>query len=132
MFLNRLGKKEKVAFLELAHHIARSDNDFSQVQKSIIATYCMEMQIDNIEYSEKKFDLNKTLSKIKSQKSQKIVLLEVMALVYSDNILHKEEKKVLDVMISKFKLSKALSSVYAEWSKSILALSTQGQALIDL
>ncbi len=132
MFLNRLKKKEKVAFLELAHHIARSDNDFSQVQKSIIATYCMEMQIDNIEYSEKKFDLNKTLSKIKSKKSQKIVLLEVMALVYSDNILHKEEKKVLDVMISKFKLSEALSTVYAEWSKSILALSTQGQALIDL
>lgn len=132
MFLNRLKKKEKVAFLELAHHIARSDNDFSQVQKSIIAAYCMEMQIDNIEYSEKKFDLNKTLSKIKSKKSQKIVLLEVMALVYSDNILHKEEKKVLDVMISKFKLSEALSTVYAEWSKSILALSTQGQALIDL
>jgi galactose-1-phosphate uridylyltransferase len=45
MFLNRLENEEKVAFLELAHHIARSDDDFSDQQKEIIATYCMEMQI---------------------------------------------------------------------------------------
>ena len=29
MFLNRLEKEEKIAFLELAHYVARSDNDFS-------------------------------------------------------------------------------------------------------
>ena len=36
MFLNRLKNNEKVAFLELAHHTAHSDNDFSDDQKSII------------------------------------------------------------------------------------------------
>lgn len=30
MFLNRLNQDEKIAFLELAHHIARSDNNFSK------------------------------------------------------------------------------------------------------
>ncbi len=30
MFLNRLEKEEKIAFLELAHYVARSDNDFSE------------------------------------------------------------------------------------------------------
>ncbi len=132
MFLNRLKKKEKVAFLELAHHIARSDNDFSESQKSIIGKYCMEMQINDIKYSDKSFDIDKTLANIKNSKSQHIVLLEVMALIYSDNILHDEEKKVLNLMMKKFKMKKSLSIVYGEWAKSILALYIQGEALIDL
>ena len=132
MFLNRLKKKEKKAFLELAHHIARSDNDFSESQKDIIGKYCMEMQLDDIKYNDKKFNLDKTLSKIDSSKSQKIVLLEIMALVYSDSLLHVKEKKVLDAMIKKFNMKKSLSIVYGEWAKSILALYIQGEALIDL
>ncbi|RLA79443.1 MAG: hypothetical protein DRG78_12950 [Epsilonproteobacteria bacterium] len=132
MFLNRLKKKEKVAFLELAHHIARSDSDFSESQKSIISKYCMEMKISDIKYNENKFDLEKTLSKFKSKSSQKISLLEVMALVYSDDILHIEEKKVLTTMIKQFGLKDSLAVIYSQWSKSILALYIQGQALIDL
>jgi len=132
MFLNRLKKKEQVAFLEIAHHIARSDNDFSNDQKDIITKYCAEMGIEDIKYKEKKFDINKTLSKIKSPESQKIVLLEIMALVYSDNILHKEEEKILKTMTKKFGLSSSLSIVYGEWAKAILALYIQGEALIEL
>ena len=132
MFLNRLKKKEKVAFLELAHHIARSNNDFSESQKSIVGTYCMEMQIENIKYSEKKFDLKKTLLKFKSQKSQKIILLEVKALIYSDSYLHEEEEKVLIAMVDKFKLPFSLTLVYGEWTKAMLALYSQGNALIEL
>jgi len=132
MFLDRLKKKEKVAFLELAHHMARSDNDFSESQKSIIAKYCMEMQIDDIKYNKNNFNLKKVLSKFKSKSSQKIALLEIVALVYSDNILHSEEKRVLDLMIKNFRLKKSLVVIYSQWSKSILALYAQGQALIDL
>lgn len=132
MFLNRLKKKEKVAFLELAHHVARSDNDFSESQQSIIGKYCMEMQIDDIKYNDKKFDLDKTLSKVKDSKSQNIVLLELMALIYTDDVVHDEERKILDVMSKKYKMKKSLSIVYGEWAKSILALHIQGDALIEL
>ena len=59
MFLNRLEKEEKIAFLELAHYVARSDNDFSLSQKDIINNYCIEMQIENIEFNVKKFDIKK-------------------------------------------------------------------------
>ena len=48
MFLNRLIGEEKIAFLELAHYVARSDNNFSESEKEIISKYCTEMQIDNI------------------------------------------------------------------------------------
>ena len=78
------------------------------------------------------FDLDKTLSKIKDKRSQKIVLLEIMALIYSDNHMHIEEKNVLDSIVKKFGLNETLSVVYGEWAKSILALFIQGNALIEL
>lgn len=132
MFLNKLSNNEKNAFLKLAHHIARSDDDFSGDQKIIISTYCLEMQMEDIDYNEESFDLEQTLSKFEAKISQKIALLELMALVYSDNILHDEEKKVLDSMIKKFDFNPVLIDVYAEWTKSILAITAQGQALIEL
>ena len=132
MFLNRLNSKEKEAFLELAHYIARSDNDFSDTQKEIIKQYCTEMQIKNIKFKKKKFDIYKTLGKIKREKSRKIVLLEVMALIYSDDFLHEEERKILEIMLEEFDLSYNLSVVYTQWAKSMLALYLQGNALIEL
>lgn len=132
MFLTKLKKKEKVAFLKLAYHISRSDNDFSESQKSIINKYCHEMKIEDIKYKDKKFDLENTLLKFKSQKSQKIILLEIMALVYSDNYLHEEEEKVLIAMVNKFKLPYSLTLVYGEWAKAMLALYRQGNALIEI
>jgi len=132
MFLNRLNQEEKIAFLEIAHHIARSDNNFSEDQKTIIAKYCTEMQIEDIDFDEENFDLSLTLQKIKNAKSQKIVLLEVMALVYSDNVLHEEEKRVLSQIVSGFGLSESLTVIYAEWSKAMLSLFIQGNALIEL
>ena len=110
MFLNRLGKEEKVGFLELAHHIARSDND----------------------YDEEKFDIYITLDKIKERRSRKIVLLEIMALIYADDFLHEEERKVLEKVLEEFDLNYNLSIVYTQWAKTMLSLYMQGNALIEL
>jgi uncharacterized tellurite resistance protein B-like protein len=132
MFLNRLEKNEKVAFLELAHHIARSDGDFSEDQKDIIGKYCMEMQIEDIKYDEEKFDIYNTLDKVKNKSSKKIILLEIMALIYSDNFLHEEERKVLEKVLEEFDLNYNLSIVYTEWAKTMLSLYKQGNALINL
>lgn len=132
MFLNRLEKEEKIAFLELAHYVARSDNDFSLSQKDIINNYCIEMQIENIDFDEKSFDIYNTLGKVTNKKSQKIVLLEILALIYSDNFLHEEERKVLEKIIEEFNLNYHLSTVYGEWAKQVLSLYIQGNALIEL
>ena len=132
MFLNRLNQDEKIAFLELAHHIARSDNNFSEDQKSIIAKYCMEMQIEDIAYDEDSFDIYTTLDKIKDLRSRKIVLLEIMALIYSDDFLHEEERKVLEKILEEFDLNYNLSVVYTQWAKTMLNLYIQGNALIEI
>lgn len=132
MFLNRLSSEEKVAFLELAHYVARSDNDFSEGEKGIIDKYCMEMQIENIEFDPDLFDIYNTLDKIQSNGSKKIVLLEIMALIYSDDFLHEEERKVLEKILEEFDLNYNLAIVYTEWAKSMLSLYKQGNALINL
>ncbi len=132
MFLNRLKKKEKKAFLELAHHVARSDGDFSDDEKNIIEKYCMEMQIENLAFNDKKFDIYDTLSKFKSQNSKKIVVLELMALIYSDDYLHEGERVVLEKILEEFDLSYNLSIVYTEWAKTMLSLFKQGNALINI
>lgn len=132
MFLNRLSEEEKKAFLELAHHVARVDDNFHDQEQIIIDKYCMEMQMDDIEYDESSFDIENTLSIIKEESNKKIVLLEVMALVYSDNILHPAEEKVLNKIVTLFKLNPNLAIVYKEWAKSILSLFTQGEALIHI
>ena len=132
MFLNRLKKKEKKAFLKLAHYVARSDSDFSADEENIIEKYCMEMQIDNIEFNEKEFDIYDTLDKFKSKSSKKIVLLELMALIYSDDFLHEKEREVLEKILEEFELSYNLSIVYTEWAKTMLSLYKQGNALINI
>jgi tellurite resistance protein len=132
MFLNRLNKKEKEAFLELAHYVERSDGDFSNDQKHIIEKYCMEMQINDIEFDVEQFDIYDTLDKIQDSKSRKIVLLEIMALIYADDFLHEEERKVLEKILEEFNLNYSLSVVYTQWAKSMLALFIQGNALVEL
>jgi len=132
IFLNLLNSQEKSAFLELAHHVSRSDKSFSESEKLVISTYCSEMQISDIDFDENSFDLETTLSKFQASESQKIILLEIMALIYADNILRDAEQKVLDTMLKKFGINQSMALVYGEWSKSMMALCIQGEALIRL
>jgi uncharacterized tellurite resistance protein B-like protein len=90
------------------------------------------MQIEDIDFDEEKFDIYDTLSKIKNKRSQKIVLLEIMVLIYADDYLHEEERKVLEKMFEEFDLNYNLSVIYAQWAKAMLSLYVQGNALIEL
>lgn len=132
MFLNRLTLEEKEAFLHLAHYIAHVDDDFSQKERDIIDKYCMEMQIDDVEWSEEKFQRGAVLDVFQEESHKKIVLLEIMALVFSDGYLHQEEEQTLDEIVKHFGLNPNLGVVYKEWAKSILSLFVQGEALIHL
>jgi uncharacterized tellurite resistance protein B-like protein len=133
VFLNRLDFDEKNAFLALAHHVARSDADFSADERVIIAKYCMEMQIDDIDdYKDDAFDLEKVLSKFTASSHRNIVLLELMVLVYADGRLAEQESLVIDRFVEHCDMNPSLSIIFKEWAKSILSLYTQGEALIHL
>jgi len=132
MFLNRLNSEEKVAFLELAHHVARSDGEFTKDEKSVVEGYCFEMQIEDVEYSEKNFELSKLLAVFENKMSQKVLLLELMALVYSDNKVDSKEQKIIDTIVQSFTINSSLAKIYEEWTKTILSVSAQGALLLEV
>lgn len=132
MFLNRLKQKEKVAFLELAHYVARSDGNFCEEEESIIKTYCYEMQINNIDYSEEDFDIERVLSVFVNDSSQKVLLLELMALVYSDEMVTYQETEIINIICKCFDINDLTMKMYAEWTKTILAIAAQGQLLLEI
>ena len=133
MFLNRLSTEEKTAFLALAHHLARSDADFSSEERVIIAKYCMEMQVDDIEdYDDDTFELEQVLNRFDTSSHRNIVLLELMALVYADGRLAQQESLLIDRFVAHCHMNPNLSIIYKEWAKNILSLYTQGEALIHL
>ena len=132
MFLNKLNSEEKVAFLKLAHHVARSDGEFLEREQSTIDTYCFEMQIDDISYSEAEFNLEKVLTVFANKESQRILLLELMALIYSDGAMQQEEEEILDIVVERFDINPILIQMYAEWTKTILSVAMQGKLLLEL
>ena len=95
MFLNRLNMKEKTAFLFMAHHIAHADGEFCSREQLVIDKYCMEMQVDDVEYSASEFNLADQLAAFEKDSHKKIALLELMALVFSDEVYHPAEKVVI-------------------------------------
>jgi tellurite resistance protein len=132
MFLNRFSLEEKKSFLYLAHHIAHVDGEFSEKEQVIIDKYCMEMQMDDVEYNQDSFVLKECLASFEKDSHKKVVLLEIMALIFSDGEFHQSEEKVVSQMVKEFQLNPNLAIVYKEWAKSILALYIQGEALIHL
>ncbi len=130
MFLGKLNIEEKVSFLKLAHYLARIDGDFARNEIETIKIYCMEMDIENIEFEEGNFSLEKCLETFKSEESRKIVLMELMALVYSDDNFDKKEKQIIKTIGDKFGFDNNTIFIYEQWSKAMLALYMQGEALL--
>jgi uncharacterized tellurite resistance protein B-like protein len=132
MFLNRLDNNSKQLFLNLAYSVAQSDELFSDMQKELIKNYASEMDIDNIDFNKNNFDLESELKKVQNKDYQKIILIEILAIVYSDNIMHPAEKEIIDTIVDTWNLNSSLVTVYGEWSKSLLSLQIQGEALLEV
>ena len=132
MFLSRLNKREKKVFLQLAHYIASVDGEYSAEEELGIYRFCQEMKISDIEFDPENFDSNISLKEIKNKKSQKIVILELLALIYSDNKYKSKEKQVIIGFFKTFNLNPYLFIIYTEWAKNAISLVKQGEALLEI
>lgn len=131
MLLMQLKNTEKFAFVNLAYYIANIDGEFEQEEKNIIQEYCVEMGVDNVIYDEEKFDLEETLSKIESLKSKKIVLLELMILVHSDDKFHRFEQSIIEKIANHFGISSKQLGIYSQWGKMASSLYQQGSLFLE-
>jgi len=122
MLLIKLQSREKFAFLQLAHYLARIDNDFGEDEKCIIAEYCNEMGIENIDFDINSFSLEDTLKQFKSKESKKIVVLELMILIHIDKNFNISEQVLIEKIAKYFDISTLEVNNYSAWGKSVAAL----------
>ncbi|MCW8895826.1 MAG: TerB family tellurite resistance protein [Sulfurimonas sp.] len=131
MLLMELKNEEKFAFLGLAYYVANIDGEFEKQEKDIIEDYCTEMGIDNIEYNMNDFNFEETLSKIKTPKSQKIVILELMILIHCDDKFHRFEQNVIDKIANYYEIPQNKLNIYSQWGKMTSALYLQGKMFLE-
>ena len=107
MFLGRLSEKEKNAFLSLSVHASNSNGVFAEEEKMMIRGYCKEMEIPFFDV-EKTIPLDKVVELFKESELsiKKIVLLEILGLLYSDGVVDDSEKKFVNEYAKKIGLTK--------------------------
>lgn len=106
MYLNRLSNEQKELFLDLCIHAAGSNKDFSADQKLMIDQYCDEMNI-TVRYEEKTSvpELTDKLTKISAPEELRMILIETVSLLLSDNEIDEQEKAFMNVVTEKLGLS---------------------------
>lgn len=131
MLLLKLQSKEKFAFLQLAHHIALIDGDYSVKEKDLIVEFCVQMGIEDRSYDDESFDLNENLSYFKNMKSKKIVIMSLMILVHIDDKYDIHEYKLICKIAQIFGLSELDINLYSQWGKSVTGLYSQARLFIE-
>ena len=123
MLLMKLEAREKFAFLQLAHYLARVDNNFGKEEEEVILEYCDEMGIENIDsFDMDSFNLEATLNNFKSQRSRKIVVLELMILVHIDSVFNINEQILIEKISQNFGISTKDLNDFSSWGRSVAKL----------
>ena len=123
MLLMKLEAREKFAFLQLAHYLARVDNNFGKEEEEVILEYCDEMGIENIDsFDMDSFNLEATLNNFKSQRSRKIVVLELIILVHIDSVFNINEQILIEKISQNFGISTKDLNDFSSWGKSVAKL----------
>ncbi|MCU0285589.1 MAG: TerB family tellurite resistance protein [Acidobacteria bacterium] len=123
MFLSRLNLDQRKAFLALSMKIIGSDGAFEPRERQLIEAMRYEMALFtetdipkgyvSVEEMAKTFD---------TRQSQVILMLECIALAYSDEMFHEEEQKILRELALIFNFTEAEATAMENWTLRYKAL----------
>ena len=132
MLLMKLESKEKFSFLQLAHYLARIDNKFGEREEDIILEYCTEMGIENLDsFDMENFNLDNILKDFKSERSKRIVVLELMILIHIDHSFNINEQILMEKISNSFGLNIEDVNDYSQWGKSVAMLYEVAKVFIN-
>ena len=132
MLLMKLESKEKFSFLQLAHYLARIDNKFGEREIEIILEYCAEMGIENLDsFDMENFNLDNILKDFKSERSKRIVVLELMILIHIDHSFNINEQILMEKISNSFGLNIEDVNDYSQWGKSVAMLYEVAKVFIN-
>ena len=101
MLLNNLNENEKIAFISLCNIFAKVNGIVEDAEKKQIEEYCDEMFID---YDERKLYNYDEIYNVFNNSSiiiKKVVLCELVGLIYSDGKMDEIEKKEFKIFANK-------------------------------
>jgi tellurite resistance protein len=130
MFLNSLNNEQKEAFLDLALFVAHADGEFSDDEKLIVEQYQLEMET-SYDPNIKGKKVEDIINCFENKRDRNIVLIELMALVHSDDEFCENEQKLIDYIAKTFSISSEQCEKFENWSKSILSVINEGGALVN-
>lgn len=119
MYLSLLNEKQKNLFLGFAYHLSNIDGDFSDSERQMLDSYCVEM---NVEFSdgyrkEPLEELKNTAKSIFDEKSAKIVLFELIGLAMADKNYDDSERNLISELAEQF----SVSQYFLEKCESLLS-----------
>ncbi len=132
MLLMKLESKEKFSFLQLAHYLGRIDNKFGEREIEIILEYCAEMGIENLDsFDMENFNLDNILKDFKSERSKRIVVLELMILIHIDHSFNINEQILMEKISNSFGINIEDVNDYSQWGKSVAMLYEVAKVFIN-
>lgn len=106
MYLARLNKEQKEIFLEFVHYLASIDDDFSDVERITIESYCNEMQIEfRSDIKPRSMDeIIDSLVKECGELEKRIILFEAIGLAMIDSNYDESERKLIESIMDAFEI----------------------------
>lgn len=123
MFLNQLLEVEKEAFISLSVQAAKANGILATEEYTMIEEYCREMGISSFDTeNSKSMEEIVGIFQQSSERNKKIVLLEILGLVFSDGEYDTQEKAFIYDYAKKVGLTETDVMQQTELIKKYLAV----------
>ncbi|MFD0959618.1 TerB family tellurite resistance protein [Paenibacillus chungangensis] len=132
MFLHFLEQQaHQQAFLEIAHLAAKADGNVNWKERGKLRSYIEEMGLldEDINLSNTR-SLVEVLSVVQDKRVQKIMLIEILMLLYTDGDYNDEEKEIVTEMKELFGFSDETFESMRAWVIAMDKLKVEGIKLI--
>lgn len=133
MFLHQLSHVQKLAFLQIAIHITRADDNVDLSEIHVLSLMSREMSICLSEVMDTEFDIKdiKKMAKIfDTSFSKNVCLVELIGLAYADKSYHEKEKEIINFLQFDFGIQPEKVERMEEWVKKMANLYNDGLEII--
>lgn len=133
MFLYQLNLPEKMAFLQLAKElIIMDDNHTDEDEMSMLVLMCNEMQISMNDILSIEFSVEQLSKQFKHIESQKICILELIVLAYSNHEYHPMQNSLISSLQNLFDIKVDEIDKMENWVKKLSSVYAEGIELIEM
>ncbi len=132
MFLYELNLIEKTAFLQLAKELVIIDDSvIDEEEMNMLIIMANEMQISVSENLSLDFNLHQLSKSFKDKKTQKICLIELIALAFANDEYHPEQNSLIKALMNEFNIDTEEMEEMEQWVEKMTIWYKQGQNMIE-